>query len=72
MAGVIIDRFGQDVTLFPAEDDTFTVRVSMVVSPLFFSWLSGFGTDIRMIAPADVVEEYRTYLTEILEGYEGV
>lgn len=72
MAGVIIDRFGQDVTLFPAEGDTFTVRVSVVVSPLFFSWLSGFGTDIRMIAPADVVAEYRAYLTNILEGYNGV
>lgn len=69
MAGIILDRFGREVSLIPDGDDHFTVRVSVVPSPLFFSWLSGFGTDIRMIAPADTVEEYRAYLRDILAGY---
>lgn len=69
MAGIVLDRFGQEVALVPAGDDAFTVRVSVVVSPQFFAWLSGFGRDIRLHAPAGVVEEYRAYLTDILKGY---
>lgn len=69
MAGIILDRFGQEVSLIPDGDGFFTVRVSVVVSPPFFSWLSGFGTDLRLMAPAAVVEEYRRYLADILVGY---
>lgn len=68
MAGIVLDRFGQDVALIP-EGDGFTVRVPVVVSPQFFSWLSGFGTDIRLVKPQTVAEEYTRYLGEILKGY---
>lgn len=70
MAGIVMDRFGQDVTLLPDGEDAFTVRVSVVVSPQFFAWLSGFGRDIQLQAPSDVVAEYRAYLTDILQGYD--
>ena len=69
MAGVIIDQFGQDVVMMPQDDTTFTVRVSVVVSPPFFAWLSGFGADIRLVKPTAVAEEYARYLQEILAGY---
>ncbi len=69
MAGIIMDRFGQDVSLIPAGDGAFTVRVSVVVSPPFFSWLSGFGADLRLVSPTAVVDQYRQYLTDILAGY---
>lgn len=69
MAGIILDRFGQDVALIPAEDGGFTVRVPVVVSPQFFSWLTGFGTDLRLVSPDAVAQEYRQYLTDILAGY---
>ena len=69
MAGIVLDRFGQDVALVPAGEDAFTLRVPVVVSPPFFAWLSGFGTDIRLESPVPVVEQYTQYLTDILEGY---
>lgn len=69
MAGVILDRFGHEVTLMPV-DDGFTVRVPVAVSPPFFAWASGFGGDLRIEGPLAVREEYRRYLAEILAGYE--
>ncbi len=69
MAGIILDRFGHDVSLIPDGEDAFTVRVSVVVSPPFFSWLSGFGTDLKLVGPTAVAEEYRQYLTAILTEY---
>ena len=69
MAGVILDQFGSDVPLLPVDETTFTARVSVVVSPPFFAWLSGFGGDIRLIRPQSVAEEYTAYLQTILAGY---
>ncbi len=71
MAGIVLDRFGQDVTLMPAAEGAFTVRVPVVISPQFYAWLSGFGTDIRLESPAAAREEYCRYLADILEGYNG-
>lgn len=70
MAGIVLDRFGQDVVLFQEGDTAFTVRVSVVISPQFFAWLSGFGGQIRVQAPADVTAEYCRYLKGILAGYQ--
>ncbi len=70
MTGVIVDRFGRDVTLFPQEDG-FRVRVPVVVSPLFFAWLAGFGADIRVQEPAWVAEAYQQHLQTILASYPG-
>ena len=69
MAGVILDQFGTDTPLIPADEASFTARVSVVVSPPFFAWLSGFGGDIRLIKPQAVAEEYTAYLQTILKGY---
>ena len=69
MAGVILDQFGTDTPLIPENESTFTARVSVVVSPPFFAWLSGFGGDIQLIKPAAVAEEYTQYLQTILAGY---
>jgi hypothetical protein len=69
MAGIILDQFGTDTTLFPDDEEHFTARVPVVVSPPFFAWLSGFERDIRLTAPAAVAQEYVTYLTNILTGY---
>lgn len=70
MTGVIIDRFGRDVAML-ADESGFTVRVPVVLSPAFFAWLSGFGRDMTLVAPADAAAEYRRYLTNILAAYSG-
>ena len=69
LAGVIIDRFGRDVTLFP-RGDTFLVSVSVMVSNNFFSWVFQFGNRMRIVAPSGVVQEMKTLLAEALEAYE--
>ena len=72
MAGVVLDRFGQEITLFPEGDGYFTVRVPVAVSPQFFAWVTGLDNQVHILAPAAVVEEYRQYLTAILQTMDGV
>ncbi len=64
--GVIIDRFGRDVTIHKAGDEHFTVHIKVNVSPQFFGWLAGLGTVARIQSPDIVKEEYTRYLEEIL------
>ncbi len=70
LAGAIIDRFGKDVMLVPRDDDSFSVTVSVQVSPQFYGWLCGFGVDMKILSPTDVASQYKSIVTEILESYE--
>lgn len=67
LAGVIIDRFGQEILMFPHDGDHFRVNVTVAVSPQFFGWLAGIGREIRIVRPERVREQYRRYLQEIVE-----
>ncbi len=69
LAGVIIDRFGRDITIFPGED-TFLVSVSIMISNNFFSWVLQFGGRMRITAPGHVVQEMKILLAEALEAYK--
>ncbi|MBR4278622.1 MAG: WYL domain-containing protein, partial [Clostridia bacterium] len=68
LAGVIIDRFGQEQSFFPTEFG-FRVSVRVIVSPTFFAWVLGFGTDMRILAPLAVKEELLSRLSDIRECY---
>ncbi len=72
MAGIILDRFGQEITLFPEGDSHFTVRVPVVVSPPFYAWVTGLDNEVHITAPAAVAEGYRQYLAVILSSQTEV
>ncbi len=68
LAGVILDRFGQEPTFFDNGDGSFNVSVHVAVSPQFLGWIMSFGKDIRIVSPASAVEPYLTLAKEILES----
>lgn len=54
LAGAVIDRFGKDVMLMPQGEEAFTVTAEVAVSPQFFAWVFGFGTEAEILAPEAV------------------
>lgn len=70
MAGVIIDRFGQETTFFHREAGFFEVHVPVAVSPLFFAWVMNFGEDVKIISPQHVKEEFVKSLSQTLAQYK--
>lgn len=62
MAGVVWDRFGQDVILIPDGEEHFTVTLPVVMSPQFFGWLFGLDGGITLIAPQAALQAYRDKL----------
>ena len=70
MIGVVIDRFGKDITIRQRDEELFSARVSVSVSKQFFGWISGFGGAIRIEMPREVKQEYVQYLGELLKAYD--
>lgn len=70
LAGVVLDRFGKDVFLTPAEDGTFSFETEIVVSPQFYGWLFSFGKDARILRPQSVRDGFAEYLKQTAELYE--
>ena len=66
---VVLDRYGDSVNVQRVSPTTFSVKVSVQVSPTFWGWLFQFGTDAKVIAPDWVKEEAKKQLTKILERY---
>ena len=66
MAGVVWDRFGQDVILVPDGEEHFTVTLPVVVSPQFFGWLFGLDGGLTITAPREAAQAYRSKLEEAL------
>ena len=66
-AGLVWDRFGQDVILVPDGEDHFTVTLPVVISPQFFGWLMGLDGSLTLTAPREAVQAYRQKLTAALE-----
>lgn len=59
LAGVVLDRFGQDVMLVPDGEDHFTVTLDVVVSPPFWGWVFGLGDGVEVLSPDWAVDEFR-------------
>lgn len=64
MANVIIDQFGTEVKLIPADDEHFTVKVEVAVSSQFLSWVIALEGNAKIIAPESVKEEMQSLLSQ--------
>ncbi len=69
LAGAVIDRFGKDAALIPADAEHFRIHTDVAVSPQFFGWLCGFGNGVKIIAPESVVQEMKEHIASIDKLY---
>ena len=71
LINVVVDRFGKDTMLIPDGDEHFTFTVSVAVSPMFLSWVIGFGKKAKILYPESVANACKTLCKEALSQYEG-
>lgn len=70
LINVVIDRFGKDTMLIPDGDEHFNFTVNVAVSPMFLSWVIGFGTKAKILYPASVAKQCQQLCLETLQQYE--
>lgn len=68
-AGVIIDRFGKNVIMVPADEKYFTVHVDVHVSKQFLGWVISLGDGVKILAPDEVVEQMREEVERLRRQY---
>lgn len=69
LIGVMIDRFGTDVMIIPADKEHFRVNVRVSVSNQFLGWIFGLGSDVRILGPDEVVNKMKAELKKTMEQY---
>lgn len=74
--GIIIDRFGTDITIKRLGDKSLVdkenadnyleVWIQVAISNQFYGWIAGLGGNVEIIRPESIVENYKAYLKRLL------
>ena len=69
LINVVVDRFGKDILLIPDGDDHFVFTVNVAVSPMFLSWVIGFGGKAKILYPQSVADACVQMCREAMAQY---
>jgi len=70
LVNVVIDRFGRDTMLIPDGPEHFVFTVNVAVSPMFLSWVIGFGDKAKILYPPSVVDACVAMCRDALAQYD--
>ena len=69
LVNVVMDRFGRDTMLIPDGEEHFVFTVNVAVSPMFLSWVIGFGAKAKILHPQSVADACRQLCQEAMGQY---
>lgn len=69
LINVVIDRFGKETMLIPDGPEHFNFTVRVAVSPMFLSWVIGFGKKATILFPQSVAERCKELCLEAIGQY---
>ena len=70
LIGVMIDRYGKDLMIVPAEDDWVRIHIKVAISNQFFGWIFGLGKGVRIVGPKRVKDKMKEQLSILSKLYE--
>lgn len=69
LTNVVMDRFGSGTMLFPDGEDHFVFTVNVAQSPMFLSWIVGFGSKAKVLYPPRIQEAVQSLCREVMAQY---
>jgi len=69
LVNVVFDRFGRETMLIPDGEEHFVFTVKVAVSPMFLSWVIGFGSKAKVLHPQSIVDACKQMCLEALSQY---
>lgn len=70
LVNVVMDRFDRNtIMLIPDGTEHFVFTANVAVSPMFLSWIIGFGTKAKILYPQSVADACRNLCREVMEQY---
>jgi len=70
LVGVFIDRFGKDISLMKDGENHFVVNLDVSISPVFMSWLMGFGAEVKVLSPGSLIEKVKNVASDLMNLYK--
>lgn len=72
LVGVIIDRFGKDISIRPTKQEGWSeTHVDVALSDQFLGWIFSLGKGVKLLGPDEVVDRYVKEIDEIRGQYIG-
>ena len=69
LVNVVVDRFGRETMLIPDEEEHFVFTTKVAVSPIFLSWVIGFGAKAKILHPQSVADQCKALCLEAMSQY---
>ena len=70
LCNVVLDRFGRNTMLIPDGEEHFTFTAAVAVSPMFLSWVIGFGKKAQILHPQSVIDQCKALCKDALSNLE--
>ena len=67
LIGPILDKFGEVTKMTRVDDHTIEATVQVRIAPTFWGWMFQFGTDMDIVRPEALKEEYFNKAAELLK-----
>lgn len=69
LTNVVVDRFGSGTMMIPDGEEYFVFTVDVAVSPLFLSWVIGFGDKAQILYPQSVAHQCADLCRQVMRQY---
>lgn len=66
----IVDRFGEDVTIYAYDMECFRVDTEVAVNKEFFMWVFGLDGKVKIKEPEDVKDKYIRMIKRVYKPYK--
>ena len=66
LIGPVLDKFGEDTKMTRVNDHSIEATVQVRIAPTFWGWLFQFGTDMDIVEPETVKQEYAERITAMM------
>jgi len=70
LVNVVLERFGQDISLYRREDGSFVIHPEVAISPQFFGWLFALEGKAVLLGPEIVREKLQAYIERFSKVHE--
>lgn len=71
LVNAVIDKFGSDIIIVPAEDGSFTVSTEIKPGGTFYGWMFQFGDKAEILYPSDIRESFLNMAESVIKQYSG-
>ena len=69
LTNAVIDKFGREIMLLPDGEDHFVFTVNVAISPMFLSWVMGFGELAQILHPQSAINSCKNLCEQVSGQY---